>query len=128
MYTNVNGTAALKMPSNYVLMSEEEMTYADGGGITNSTLISTSYVSARICSDIAGVIAGGAVATARILSKKITGAPGYVIDALIGFCAGYFAVAAGRGGLRIDYYEKTYYSAKEGYSWKVYDSTVSFRN
>ena len=29
-----NGTAALKMPSSYVLMNEEEMTYVDGGGNT----------------------------------------------------------------------------------------------
>ncbi len=31
MYTYQNGTAALKMPSNYVPLTEEEMTYVDGG-------------------------------------------------------------------------------------------------
>lgn len=31
MNTYNNGTAALKMPSNYVLMTEEEMIYVDGG-------------------------------------------------------------------------------------------------
>lgn len=31
MYTNENGTAALKMPSNYTLLDAEEMEYVDGG-------------------------------------------------------------------------------------------------
>lgn len=31
MYTYQNGTAALQMPSNYVPLTEEEMTYVEGG-------------------------------------------------------------------------------------------------
>ena len=31
MYTYQNGTAALQFPSSYVLLTEEEMTYVDGG-------------------------------------------------------------------------------------------------
>lgn len=31
MKTYANGTAALKMPRNYVSLTEEEMTYVDGG-------------------------------------------------------------------------------------------------
>lgn len=87
MYTYANGTAALQMPSHYVPLTEDEMTYVDGG----STRIFSKYFQSgreayNYFKDTAALLRVKATAEAALWAA--TGALAGVVGAIIGAVGG----------------------------------------
>lgn len=65
--TYANGTCALQFPSSYVLMTEEEMTYVDGG-------VKCSVLSGVIDALVI-IVAGASYGVAKMAMKKFVWGP-----------------------------------------------------
>ena len=93
MMTYNNGTCALQFPSHYVPVSEEEMTYVDGGAYFSAS--ECRNICLALCVTGSGLMA--AAATAAIVSKVVRWAKG--AGGFIGWLVGgLVSVAAGAIG------------------------------
>ena len=112
MNTYTNGTCALQMPSSYVLMTEEEMTYVDGGkfyGVSwsattcgriakawNGWAIGCTVLGAVITIAGAFIPCGNVVTTAAGLTLAVGGLA-------FSLAASVLSAASYRGGIHIGY-------------------------
>lgn len=117
----------LVMPANYAVVSEDEMTYVDGGmfiipsNSASTTTTTTTKVSVTLsasqCNELAAVLAigggGGTIATAAIsLLAALTGGTGAaIVVAVMGLSSGAISTLSGflwlgsaNDGLRLDVY------------------------
>lgn len=91
MSTTMSYDGALVMPSNYALMSEDEMCYLEGGATykaSNKTVYkraSEAVTDYMKCSNVLKVLAVGMVACSTVAGALI----GNTIGAVIGGCVGY---------------------------------------
>ena len=83
------------MPSNYALMSEDEMTYVEGGATYKLSL------TARQCGDMA---AAGAAAAAQFLNfiPSVGNVLAISIGAVAGIYSAYFWMASNHNGMNLN--------------------------
>lgn len=113
MNTYANGTAALKMPQSYVPLTEEEMTYVDGGySFLNDENYSdvrtdTKLVSAATCNSIAARYSGCATTSAcavgilQACGVAISAVGAGIVIAVCGMISSYFWTASAHNGLKL---------------------------
>ena len=112
-----NGTAALKMPSSYVLMNEEEMMYTEGG------YVDTQYGTAKLLKARAreqmlmwsGLATSFTAATAATAASGV-GVPVAVLGAL---SAAYFISAADKFGSAYTYFSCLSQTSSKQYKMQV---------
>lgn len=87
----------LVMPSNSVYISEEEMTYVDGGGIyiSNSNLHTLTAVFLSVYSTNATLIAAGITIVASTVSRIVSKITAWIFSVFGGFAASCFGWAIG---------------------------------